>query len=160
MSAAGSYSGAAAQRGNRADRAGSAAGGGPCQTRAMAQNVLGQELEPCSYDPLTGWFRDGCCNTDAGDHGVHTVCAVVTAEFLEFSASVGNDLASPNHRIGFDGLRPGDRWCLCASRWAEALEAGAAPPVVLEATHARTLEWVSRRDLEAHRFEPAPGAES
>ena len=126
----------------------------------MAQNVLGRELEPCSYDPLTGWFRDGCCNTDAGDHGVHTVCAVVTAEFLEFSASVGNDLASPNHRIGFDGLQPGDRWCLCASRWAEALEAGAAPPVVLEATHARTLEWVSRRDLEAHRFEPAPDAES
>lgn len=126
----------------------------------MAQNVLGQELAPCSYDPLTGWFRDGCCNTDAGDYGVHTVCAVVTAEFLEFSASVGNDLAAPNHQIGFDGLRPGDRWCLCASRWAEALEAGVAPPVVLEATHARTLEWVSRRDLEAHRFQPAPEGES
>ena len=117
----------------------------------MAQSVLGDELQPCSYDPLTGWLRDGCCNTDAQDFGVHTVCAVLTEEFLEFSASVGNDLAAPQPEIGFVGLKPGDRWCLCASRWAEALEAGVAPPVVLEATHARTLEWVSRGDLEAHR---------
>lgn len=119
--------------------------------------MLGEELEPCSYDPLTGWFRDGCCNTDAGDHGVHTVCAVLTEEFLEFSASVGNDLSTPRPEFGFVGLRPGDRWCLCASRWAEALEAGKAPPVVLEATHARTLEWVGRSELEAHRFEATSG---
>lgn len=120
----------------------------------MAQNVLGEELEPCSYDPLTGWFRDGCCNTDAGDHGVHTVCAVATAEFLEFSASVGNDLSTPHDSMGFPGLVPGDQWCICAARWAEALEAGVAPPVVLEATHARTLEWVTRSDLMSHRFGP------
>ena len=128
------------------------------QTGRVAESVLGEELQPCSYDPLTGWSRDGCCNTDGGDFGVHTVCAVLTEEFLEFSALVGNDLSAPRPEIGFDGLQPGDRWCLCASRWAEALEAGVAPPVILEATHARTLEWVSRSDLEAHRFEPAEGA--
>ncbi len=121
----------------------------------MAQSVLGEELQPCSYDPLTGWFRDGCCNTDAGDYGVHTVCVVLTAEFLEFSASVGNDLSTPRPEFGFDGLHAGDRWCLCASRWAEALEAGNAPPVILEATHVRTLEWIDRKDLEIHRFEPS-----
>ena len=123
-----------------------------CIIMAMAQNVLGDELQPCSYDPLTGWFRDGCCNTDSGDYGVHTVCVVVTEEFLEFSAKAGNDLSTPQPGIGFDGLSAGDRWCLCAARWAEALEADMAPQVVLEATHARTLEWVSRNDLEAHRF--------
>lgn len=124
------------------------------QTERVPQSVLGEELQPCSYDPLTGWFRDGCCNTDSGDFGVHTVCAVLTEEFLEFSASVGNDLSTPRPEFGFEGLHPGDRWCLCASRWAEALEAGAAPPVILEATHARTLEWIGRSDLESHRFEP------
>lgn len=118
----------------------------------MAQNVLGSELQPCSYDPLTGWFRDGCCNTDSGDFGVHTVCAVMTEEFLDFSKSAGNDLSTPQPAVGFDGLKPGDQWCLCASRWTEALEAGTAPPVVLEATHARTLEWASLSDLEEHRF--------
>lgn len=118
----------------------------------MAQNVLGDELQPCSYDPLTGWFRDGCCNTDSGDFGVHTVCAVMTAEFLEFSKSAGNDLSTPQPATGFDGLKPGDQWCLCASRWTEAFEAGVAPPVVLESTHARTLEWASLSDLEEHRF--------
>lgn len=117
----------------------------------MARNVLGGELYDCSIDPVTGWFRDGCCNTDAGDIGVHTVCAVMTAEFLAFSRSVGNDLSTPMPEHGFPGLQPGDRWCLCAARWAEALEAGMAPPVVLEATHARTLEWVSLSDLESHR---------
>ncbi len=117
----------------------------------MARNVLGGELYDCSIDPVTGWFRDGCCNTDAGDIGVHTVCAVMTAEFLTFSRSVGNDLSTPMPEHGFPGLQPGDRWCLCAARWAEALEAGMAPPVVLEATHARTLEWVSLSDLESHR---------
>lgn len=117
----------------------------------MAQNVLGGELYDCSIDPVTGWFRDGCCNTDAGDVGVHTVCAVMSEEFLAFSATVGNDLSTPMPDHGFPGLEPGDRWCLCASRWVEALEAGVAPKVVLEATHARTLEWASLSDLEAHR---------
>ncbi len=125
----------------------------------MAQNVLGGELQPCSYDPLTGWFRDGCCNTDSGDYGVHTVCAVMTAEFLEFSKAAGNDLSTPQPAIGFDGLAPGDHWCLCAPRWTEALEAGAAPEVVLEATHAHTLEWADLSDLKAHRYsgDPASG---
>jgi len=117
----------------------------------MAQNVLGGELYDCSIDPVTGWFRDGCCNTDATDVGVHTVCAVMTEEFLVFSKSVGNDLSTPMPEHGFAGLVPGDRWCLCAARWVEALDAGVAPKVVLEATHARTLEWASLADLRAHR---------
>jgi uncharacterized protein (DUF2237 family) len=112
----------------------------------MARNVLGGELQSCGTDPMTGFYRDGCCETGAEDSGVHTVCAVVTAEFLEFSKEAGNDLMTPGP--GFPGLRPGDRWCLCASRWAEAREAGVAPPVVLEATHARTLEWVDLADLQ------------
>jgi uncharacterized protein len=117
----------------------------------MAKNVLGGELYDCSVDPVTGWLRDGCCNTDAGDVGVHTVCAVMTDEFLAFSKSVGNDLSTPMPEYGFPGLRAGDRWCLCASRWVEARNAGMAPRVVLEATHARTLEWASLAELEAHR---------
>jgi len=116
----------------------------------MAQNVLGSALVPCSLDPLTGFFRDGCCNTGADDLGVHTVCVQVTAEFLAFSKEMGNDLSTPQPMYGFVGLRPGDCWCLCAARWAEALEAGAAPSVVLEATHASTLEWVSLDDLRQH----------
>ena len=114
----------------------------------MAKNVLGTELQPCSLDPLTGFYRDGCCNTGADDLGVHAVCARVTAEFLEFSKAAGNDLSTP--QTGFPGLKPGDQWCLCAARWAEALEAGVAPPVVLESTHACVLEWVSLDDLRAH----------
>ena len=104
-----------------------------------ARNVLGTELVPCSLDPVTGFFRNGCCETSAEDLGLHTVCAVMTAEFLEFSASVGNDLATPHPDSLFPGLKPGDRWCLCAPRWKEALDAGVAPPVVLEATHEETL---------------------
>jgi len=114
----------------------------------MAQNVLGEELQPCNFDPLTGFYRDGCCNTGAEDLGVHTVCTRVTAEFLEYSRQVGNDLSTP--QTGFSGLQPGDQWCLCASRWQEAFDAGVAPPVVLEATHAATLEWVQLDDLKAH----------
>jgi len=114
----------------------------------MARNVIGGELEVCGIDPLTGFYRDGCCNTGAEDLGVHTVCAQVTAEFLEFSRVAGNDLSTP--RPGFGGLQPGDRWCLCAPRWKEALDAGVAPPVVLEATHASTLEWVSLDELMMH----------
>jgi hypothetical protein len=116
----------------------------------MAVNVLGTELQSCSLDPLTGYYRNGCCDTGAGDAGVHTVCAVMTEEFLEYSASVGNDLSTPMPQYGFAGLKPGDRWCLCAPRWQEALEAGMAPAVVLEATHLGTLEWASLSDLQAH----------
>ncbi|HKX74737.1 MAG TPA: DUF2237 domain-containing protein [Acidimicrobiia bacterium] len=116
----------------------------------MAKNVLGTDLESCSYDPLTGFYRDGCCETGSDDIGVHTVCAVMTAEFLEFSFSRGNDLSTP--RFGFPGLQPGERWCLCASRWVEALEAGLAPPVILEATHAATLEFAALSDLAAHAY--------
>lgn len=125
-----------------------------CFNQEMARNVLGGELAECSRDPLTGWLRDGCCNTDAGDYGVHTVCVVVTEEFLEFSRSVGNDLSTPMPAMRFPGLKPGDRWCLCAARWVEAKQAGMAPDVVLEATHARTLEWAGLAELEEHRAPP------
>jgi uncharacterized protein len=117
----------------------------------VAKNVLGGELEPCSVDPMTGFYRDGCCNTGVGDLGVHTVCARVSAEFLEYSRSRGNDLSTP--QPGFPGLQPGDRWCLCAPRWQEALEEGMAPDVVLEATHVATLEWISLEDLLRHAAE-------
>lgn len=117
----------------------------------MAKNVLGGELEMCSLEPLTGFYRDGCCNTGTDDIGVHVVCAEVTAEFLEFSAAVGNDLSTPTPAFGFPGLVPGDRWCLCASRWQQAFEAGVAPPVILEATHIRVLEWANLADLQSHR---------
>jgi uncharacterized protein len=116
----------------------------------MAQNVLGTELAPCSLDPLTGFFRDGCCNSGGDDIGVHVVCAVMTDDFLAFSKAAGNDLSTPMPQYGFRGLVAGDQWCLCASRWQEAFEAGMAPKVVLEGTHARMLDWVSLRDLQAH----------
>jgi uncharacterized protein len=116
----------------------------------VANNVLGGELVPCSFDPMTGFYRDGCCNSGGDDAGVHSVCVRVTAEFLEFSQSVGNDLSTPMPQYGFGGLQPGDQWCLCASRWQEAFEADAAPAVVLEATHARTLEWCSLDALKLH----------
>lgn len=113
-------------------------------------NVLGTELQACSFDPLTGFFRDGCCRTDDHDRGSHVVCARVTAEFLAFSRERGNDLVTPRPEFRFAGLKPGDRWCLCALRWKEALEAGVAPPVHLEATHARALELLDLADLQAH----------
>ncbi|MFP4519147.1 MAG: DUF2237 family protein [Oceanicaulis sp.] len=115
-----------------------------------ARNVFGGPLSVCGADPVTGFFRDGCCNTGPEDHGVHTVCAVVTEEFLSFSASRGNDLSTPRPEFGFDGLKPGDRWCLCAARWLEAFEAGCAPKVKLEACHARTLDIVPLDALKAH----------
>lgn len=118
-------------------------------------NVLGTELVPCSYDPLTGYFRDGCCNTDESDSGSHLVCVKVTSDFLAFSTAKGNDLVTPRPEYRFAGLKPGDRWCLCANRWREALEAGFAPPVVLESTHLRALEFVTRAQLEKHRFHSA-----
>ena len=115
-------------------------------------NVLGGELEPCSFDPVTGFFRDGYCRTGGRDAGFHAVCAVMTEEFLEFTRSRGNDLVTPQPQWMFPGLRPGDRWCVVALRWQEALEEGVAPPVVLEATHASALEFVSLADLEAHAY--------
>jgi uncharacterized protein (DUF2237 family) len=107
-----------------------------------ARNVLGEELIPCSLDPVTGFFRNGCCETGPDDLGLHTVCAVMTAEFLAFSKAAGNDLSTPMPEYGFQGLKPGDRWCLCAPRWKEALDAGMAPQVVLESTHEETLAIV------------------
>jgi uncharacterized protein (DUF2237 family) len=115
-----------------------------------ATNVLGGPLQTCSTAPLTGWFRDGCCNTDANDQGRHVVCAEVTAEFLAYSAAVGNDLSTPRPEYGFPGLKPGDRWCLCAERWEEARVAGFAPEVVLEATHTKALETTALGHLQAH----------
>ena len=117
---------------------------------SMPKNVLGHELEPCGTRPLTGFYRDGCCTTGAEDDGVHVVCARMTKEFLEYSRERGNDLVTPIPEHGFPGLLPGDRWCVCASRWKEAYDAGVAPPVVLEATHARALEWASLSELTAH----------
>ncbi len=120
----------------------------------MATNVLGGELQPCSFDPLTGFYRDGCCNTGAEDLGVHTVCVEVTDQFLDFSARVGNDLSTPRPELGFSGLRAGDQWCLCAARWKEAYDAGMAPKVRLESTHRSTLEWVSLDELKAFAIDP------
>ena len=117
---------------------------------ATAKNVLGTELETCSVDPMTGYYRDGCCNTGLGDMGVHVVCAEMTAEFLEFSKSMGNDLSTPIPMYEFPGLQPGDRWCLCAQRWTEALNAGMAPRVKLESTHISALEFCDLDDLKAH----------
>ncbi len=111
------------------------------------RNVLGDRLDICSIAPMTGFFRDGCCNTSQEDMGSHTVCAVMTAEFLQFSKSSGNDLSTPRTELGFRGLKPGDRWCLCAPRWQEALEAGQAPRVVLRATHEGALIFCSLGDL-------------
>lgn len=113
----------------------------------VAKNVLGGDLETCGTDPQTGFYRSGCCDTGAEDHGVHVVCAVMTEEFLDFTRSQGNDLSTPAPQHGFPGLVAGDRWCLCASRWKEALDAGVAPPAVLEATHARALDWVGLDEL-------------
>ena len=109
---------------------------------AEIKNVLGEPLQSCSTEPMTGFYRDGCCNTGPEDVGIHTVCAEVTEAFLTFSRSRGNDLTRPLPEAGFPGLRPGDRWCLCAGRWVEAYRAGVAPPVVLAATHEETLAMV------------------
>jgi uncharacterized protein (DUF2237 family) len=116
-------------------------------TKPQQKNVLGTALQTCSLDPITGFTRSGCCETGAEDHGSHTVCAQMTEEFLAFSISRGNDLSTPHPEYGFAGLTAGDRWCLCASRWLEASEAGFAPPVILEACHEKCLEIVSLADL-------------
>lgn len=128
--------------------------GGRQPGRAPSINVLGGPLVPCSVAPLTGFFRDACCNTGREDVGLHTVCAVMTAEFLAFSKAAGNDLSTPMPQYGFSGLKPGDRWCLCAARWKEALDAGAAPQIVLEATHAVTLQIVPLETLKKYAVRP------
>jgi uncharacterized protein (DUF2237 family) len=123
--------------------------------RNPSVNVLGGRLEICSIKPMTGFFRDGCCDTSAADVGSHTVCAVMTAEFLAFSKSRGNDLSTPVPDFGFPGLVPGDRWCLCAPRWQEALEAGSAPRVVLRATQMGALDHCDLADLKRHAIDLA-----
>jgi uncharacterized protein (DUF2237 family) len=123
--------------------------------RRPSLNVLGGLLDTCSTKPMTGFFRDGCCNTGPEDLGSHTVCAVMTAEFLAFSKNAGNDLSTPRPEFGFPGLKPGDRWCLCAPRWQEALEAGAAPRVVLRATEREALQFCSLDDLKRHAIDLA-----
>lgn len=119
-------------------------------TTQVRRNVLGTELQDCSHDPKTGYFRDGCCRTAGGDYGVHVICAKVDERFLAFSQSVGNDLSTPMPEYAFPGLKPGDQWCLCAMRWVEALQAGCAPKVVLEATAESALEFADIEDLQAH----------
>lgn len=119
----------------------------------MAKNVLGTELQPCSVDPVTGWFRDGCCRSGADDEALHLVCAQMTDDFLQFSKARGNDLSTPHPEWEFPGLTPGDRWCLCVARWREAQEAGLAPPVVLESTHISVLEFATLEELKEHAVE-------
>lgn len=119
-------------------------------SKPQQKNVLGTTLQVCSLDPITGFTRTGCCETGIDDIGSHTVCALMTEEFLAFSIACGNDLSTPRPEHGFEGLNAGDRWCLCASRWLEASEAGFAPPVILEACHEKCLEIVSLADLKYH----------
>ncbi len=123
----------------------------------MATNVLGGPLEPCCMAPRTGFYRDGYCNTGPGDSGLHLVCAEMTEEFLAFSKARGNDLSTPMPEYGFPGLNPGDRWCLCVTRWAEALEAGMAPMVRLESTHISALEFVELAELSAYALPASEG---
>ncbi|HUF56307.1 MAG TPA: DUF2237 domain-containing protein [Thermohalobaculum sp.] len=120
---------------------------------AQSVNVLGEALQPCSMDPLTGFYRNGCCDTGPEDRGSHTVCAVMTAEFLAFSRARGNDLSTPRPELGFSGLKPGDQWCLCAARFLEAWEAGQAPRVKLTATHRAALDVVPMEALRERALE-------
>ncbi len=126
-----------------------ASGGG----RKASRNVLGEPLASCSFDPLTGFLRNGCCDTAAEDLGSHTVCIVATEDFLAFSKAAGNDLSTPAPEYGFPGVKPGDRWCLCAPRWQEAFKAGKAPPVALQATHEGALEHCALADLKRHAMD-------
>ena len=120
---------------------------------ANQKNVLGLQLAPCSVDPLTGFFRDGCCNTGSSDAGTHTVCAIMTKEFLNFSKAQGNDLSTPRKEFNFAGLNPGDAWCLCALRWVEALKAGCAPRVRLASTIIKTLKFVELNELKKYQID-------
>ena len=117
------------------------------------KNVLGSELQDCGIDPMTGFYRDGCCNTGPGDVGTHTVCAIMTGDFLEYSKSKGNDLITPRPEFDFPGLKPGDAWCLCALRWEEARQAGCAPRVKLTSTNIKALQMVEFDDLKAHQID-------
>jgi|TARA_B110000438_G_scaffold280291_1_gene305437 uncharacterized protein (DUF2237 family) len=121
--------------------------------KKIQKNVLGSELSDCSIDPLTGFFRDGCCNTGEGDVGTHTVCSVVTDDFLEFSKRQGNDLITPRPEFNFNGLKEGDSWCLCALRWREANDAGCAPRVKLTATNIKTLDYIELEILKQHQID-------
>lgn len=123
------------------------------QDGTPALNILGETLEPCCFDPMTGFYRDGHCNTGEDDVGRHTVCVIMTEEFLRFSKSRGNDLVTPKPEFDFPGLQPGDRWCLCAERWKEAHDAGAAPRVVLSATHIESLSVIPIGDLKSHAID-------
>jgi len=118
-----------------------------------ARNVYGETLATCGTDPVTGFYRDGCCNTGNEDHGIHTVCACVTEAFLDFARRQGNDLTAPSPAMGFPGLRPGDAWCLCAGRWLEAYRAGCAPGVYLQATHEETLAVIPFKVLAEHALD-------
>ena len=119
-----------------------------------AENVLGNDLQPCCTDPMTGFYRDGSCHTGPQDRGVHVVCAQLTEAFLTYTKAQGNDLSTPQPLYNFPGLKPGDKWCLCAARWKEALDDGVAPPVVLESTHKAALKFVSLEELRANAAEP------
>lgn len=119
----------------------------------VQKNVLGTDIEICGKDPITGFYRDGCCNTDSNDFGSHTVCAIVDKKFLEFSRSKGNDLVTPRPEFGFGGLKDGDCWCLCATRWEEARLAGCAPRVKLAATNKKTLEYTTLDHLKEHQID-------
>ena len=118
----------------------------------MNKNIFGEPLIICSQEPLTGYFRNGCCDTDDTDLGIHTVCIIATKEFLKFSKEVGNDLTTPLPEFGFDGVKDGDRWCLCALRWKEALDNNMAPPVFLDSTHYNTLKVLDLIDLQKYAF--------
>ena len=120
-----------------------------------ARNVIGTPLEPCSFDPVTGFYRDGCCNTGVEDLGLHLVCIEADADFLEFSKAVGNDLSTPMPQYEFPGVKPGDRWCLCVQRWKQAFEAGRAPRVHIEATHMSSLEFVDLEQLQEYAVDDA-----
>ena len=124
--------------------------GGGAMVEKKAKNILGGDLQSCCTDPMTGFFRDGYCNTNQMDQGSHVVCAILTDEFLEFTKSLGNDLSTPRPEYEFPGLKAGDRWCLCALRWKEAYDAGVAPPVKPEATHEKALEFIDKEALEQH----------
>lgn len=124
------------------------------------KNVFGEELQPCSSDPMTGYFRTGCCETGVGDSGVHTVCAVLTDEFLEYTKKQGNDLSTPRPQYGFPGLKAGDKWCLCALRWHQAFQAGKAPGVMLKSTNIKTLKLVPYEDLIKHALDAPQEAKS
>jgi uncharacterized protein (DUF2237 family) len=126
---------------------------------SLQKNVLGTVLRTCSRKPLTGFFRNGCCETDSEDAGEHTACVHLTAEFLEFSKKKGNDLSTPRPEYGFSGLNPGDQWCVCAGRWVEAYRAGVIGPLVLEATHSSLLDYLPLEELQKYAWKPTPAIE-